>query len=145
MRPNKTWILIANSKSAKIVENKGPGKGLTQVVGKTFQAPPTLEHSDQEGRAFNTGSGARHKLEPHHGEDPALRDYITSIICSLADSYQEKEFNQIILCAAPATLGAIRNHLPDHINNQIIAEVPKDLTQISINDLPVHFENVLAV
>lgn len=145
MKANKTWILIANSRSAKIVENIGPGKGLLQVSDKVFQAPVPNEHADQEGRSFNTGSGARHKLEAHHGEDPSLRDYITSIISALTDSFVEKKFNQIILCAAPATLGTMRNYLPENIKAQIIAEVPKDLTQISINDLPIYFENVLAV
>ena len=145
MKPNKTWIVIGNSKSARIVENIGPGKGLINVKGKTFKAPASTEHTDQEGRSFNTGSGARHKLEAHHGEDPVLRDYLNMIINTLVNSSANKEFNQLILCAAPATLGAMRNYMPDTIKDLIIAEVPKDLTQVPINDLSNHFEDYLAV
>lgn len=145
MKPNITWILIASSQSAKIFENAGPGKGLNQVADRTFQASANIEHSDREGRSFNTGSGARHKLEPHHGEDPVLRDYITSIINSLTKDYTEKRFNRIILCAAPATLGSLRNYLPDNIKTQIIAEISKDLTNIPTHNLSAHFKDFLAV
>ena len=145
MKPNKTWILIANSKSARIVENIGPGKGLSDVNGKSYKAQSSPEHADQEGRSFNTGSGARHKLEAHHGEDPVLRDYISTISDSLNQSFATGEFNRLILCTAPATLGAMRSYLPDNLQDLIIAEVPKDLTQVATNDLPPHFEDYLAV
>lgn len=145
MKPTQTWILIANSKHAHIMENKGSGKGLRKIPEKTFQAPEVNEYSDQEGRSFNSGSSMRHKLEAHHGEDPVLRDYITTIINSLAESYANKKFDQLVVCAAPATLGTIRNHLPNTLKTATIAEVAKDLTNIPDNQLADHFEEILVI
>jgi len=145
MKPVRTWILIADSKAARVMENCGVGKGLSQVSGKVFRAMKRVGFSDQEGRSFNSGSGAHHKLEPHHGEDPVIQNHVRQIVQSLIKSHQAREFDRLIICAAPATLGLIRCQLPSQLKKLTIAELDKDLTNIRPIDLPDHFKEVLAI
>ncbi len=62
MKPIITWILIADAGSARIVENRGAGKGLWQLENKVFRPPENNALADQEGRTFNSGSPARTSL-----------------------------------------------------------------------------------
>lgn len=145
MKPIVTWILIADAGSAKVVENRGPGKGLSQLEGMVFQAPAGNAHADQEGRSFDSGSPARNKLEAHHGMDQSLRDFITSLVDILENGHNNNQYDRLVICAAPNMLGELRKGLPASLKSKVIAEIPKDLTNTHTEDLPRHFEDVLIV
>jgi protein required for attachment to host cells len=67
MKPTKTWIVIADSRSAKILENSGPGEGIVQHPSLVFKVDSVKQYSDQQGRSFASASSARHKFEQHQG------------------------------------------------------------------------------
>src|SRR5690606_26754851 len=67
MKPKVTWILIADGAHARILENTGPGRGLTQVEGLVFDNEPLTAReieSDRPGRAFSSASADRSAMEP---------------------------------------------------------------------------------
>jgi hypothetical protein len=67
MKPTRTWILIADGARARVVENLGPGKGVSEVAGMEFSQPAERNRdimSDRPGRSFESADNARHGMEP---------------------------------------------------------------------------------
>ena len=121
MKPTVSWILLADSGSARILENRGPGKGLVQLPGKTFKSAGPIRHSDKEGRSFSSFSPARHKMEPNAQEDPGLEEHVKSVLDALKLARSKGEFDRLIICAAPQTLGYLRDRLPGSLRKCTIA------------------------
>ena len=145
MKSVKTWILIADARTARIVENSGPGKGIFQVKNKVFEAEEPNEYSDHEGRTYNSNSPTRHKLETPSSTSGAAHEYINTILMSLQMSHQKGEYDRLIVCAAPKTLGIILKALPKVLREITIAQIDRDLTHVPTDELAKHFENVIAV
>ena len=145
MRPKRTWILLADGRTAKIIENCGPGKGLCKIYETDFEFSEKSTHDDQQGRGFSSTSPARYKLEPGGDEDHGVSAQIKKVLTTLEASHSKREFDRLILCAEPHTLGIIRQQLPAQLKPHTIAELSKDLVNVPVNDLSGHFEDVLAV
>ena len=145
MKPTRTWILLADASSARIIENSGPGKGLFQLKDKTYSFDPPRAYSDQEGRTFNSASPARHKMETNIEKDAELAVQLDEVLSELKRSFDSNDFSRLIICAAPHVLGLIRKRLPNALQPHILAEIPKDLTRTPTNELGNHLENFLAV
>ncbi len=144
MKPNKTWILIANSREAYIMENTGPGHGLQRLKGKTWSWEPSPDPSHEQGRSFDSHGHGRHKMEPRHGGGDEA-DFSKELLEDLLEDCRKKKFDRLILCAPPTMLGALRKEIPDELTALVSSEMDKDLVPIPVKDLPAHFEDVLAV
>ena len=56
-----------------------------------------------------------------------------------------EDVRQLVIAAAPAALGDIRPALSDGVRESILAEMPKDLTNIPVPKLAEHFDGLIAV
>lgn len=142
MKPVRTWFLIADAVSAKVLENTGPGHGLKEIPGKSFAAPERPEFADQQGRTFNSVGAGRHKHEPHFSTDQAFADLLAEM---LLEEDRQGNFDRLVLCAAPDTLGALRAQLPKSVAGKVHSELPKNLMKIPQIELPSHFEKIIAL
>ena len=145
MKPVRTWIILANAGSAKILENSGPGKGLQKIFETSYEKQRETSYPDQQGRSFSSTTAARHKLEPNRGEDTVQISNIKPVLNLLQESRDKLKFDRLVVCAAPQTLGIIRDQMPDSLSKEVIAELPKDLLGVPMQNLPKHFESVLAI
>ncbi len=145
MKPRKTWILIADSTAARIVEHRGPGSGLREVPEKTWQAPGSAGFEDRQGRTFSSAGSSRHKKGPRNKAVPEQEQFAADLIADLTQGLQHEDFDDLILCAAPSMLGSLRKQLSASLGPVIRAEIAKDLNGIAVQKLPPHFEDVLAV
>ncbi|MCR9139678.1 MAG: host attachment protein [Alphaproteobacteria bacterium] len=145
MKPIKTWILIADSNRAHMVENTGPGHGLRQLPDIGWSAPQQAGHKDDSGRSFNSVGSMRHKMEPNQRTGEHGEAFARAMFADLVRLKQRGGFDRLILCAPPAMLGHLRKQLPDQLKSDVTAEVAKDLTQIALARLPAHFSDVLAI
>jgi protein required for attachment to host cells len=145
MKPTITWIIIADSGSAKVLENAGPGEGIVQLPKLVFRTDDVKQYSDQQGRSFASASSARHKFEQHQGGDPASLKYIDEVISSLEKADENGEFDRLVICASPTVLNKMRRRMPKQLNPKIILELDKNLANINLADLPKHFNDVLVL
>ena len=145
MKAIRTWILLADSNRARIVENRGPGKGVAQLCQYRFEAETPKGHTDRPGRTFNSVTPTRHKMSGSHPEEIALTQHVDEILSSLNKALSENSFERLIICAPPSTLGAIRKRISGSLKEAVISEIPKDLTRFSDKDLTKHLEDFLAV
>ena len=142
MKSTRTWILIADGRTAQIVENTGPGHGIAAIPGQQFNAPPKKEYSDSEGRAFDSVGSQRHKQVSHFSKDD---EFARNLVAVLEKSQKQNRFDRLILCASPEMLGQLRPLLNEQLQSTLHAEIAKNLTKIPLLDLPRYFEGALAV
>jgi protein required for attachment to host cells len=150
MKPTKTWVVIADGDQAKIFEHDGPGKGLHIVDGLKLEQAHLKSGdimADRPGRASNPSSpGSRAAVD--YRTDPAQereRRFVEHLADLLDQKHSEGAFERLVIAAAPAALGDLRPALSDAVRKTILAELPKDLTNIPTMKLAEHLDGVIAV
>jgi len=148
MKATVTWILVADGAQAKVFQHNGPGKGLSAVKDLQFEQEPLRAqdiNSDRPGRRFDSGVNHRSGVEESDPAQQRETRFVQGVAERLETSQQEGRFDRLIVAAAPTALGDLRQAFGDRIKQAIIAELPKDLTNLPTPQLGKHFEDVLAV
>lgn len=149
MKPIRTWILIADGARARVVENLGPGKGVSEVTGMEFSQPAERNRdimADRPGRSFESADNSRHSMEPP--SDPkrlAEADFVAGLASMLDEKLKAGAFDRLVLVAAPQALGDIRKAISGQLADTVYGELAKDLTKVPNNDLEKHLGEVMAV
>lgn len=149
MKPTVTWILLADGAQAKVFSHSGPGSGLTPVTDLQFE-DETLKArdimADRPGRSFASAGHGRSAME--YSSDPvAVREtrFVKSVADAIERKFQQSAFSRLIIAAAPAALGDLRDALSEGVKAAVIAEMPKNLTNLPTPELEKHFDDVLVV
>jgi protein required for attachment to host cells len=145
-----TWFVLADGKHARVYEHVAPGARYVPVEGAEYVAEDASdfarEHgSDRPGRAFDTGSGARHAMEPH--SDPHVRskeNFARRIAGILDAAIEAKRCQALVLVAPPRTLGTLRDSLSPATRGRVIASAGKDLIKTPIAELPAHLDQIMS-
>ena len=146
MHPTVTWILVADGQRARLVENKGPGKGLQPVTAEPLlhPDPPSRDlGTDRPGRVAESVGGARHAVEPR--TDPhrdEKRRFARELAERLDRAAAEGAYTRLILVAPPQMLGDLRDVLTSRTRALVAAEIDKDLTKATDAELTVHLDTV---
>lgn len=147
MKPIRTWVLIADGATARILENDGPGHGLTAIEGLVFHGDHSATHdlvSDREGRSFSSHGSGRSAIDSH--SDPH-RDLKTKFAHQLADllarGLEQNSYERLIIVAPPVRLGDLRAAISDRVRAKVVGEVAHDLTKIPNGEVAEHLKHVL--
>ena len=149
MKPVKTFILVADGAHARAYLNDGPGHGISEL--KKYAKDIDLKASrdidaDRPGRSFDSGGQGRHAMEsPTDSQRHAKDEFARKLAEEINAAITAGDFDRIVLIAAPATLGDLRQHLSKQSSDNIHGEISKDLTQASEKDLLAQLGSVLAV
>jgi protein required for attachment to host cells len=150
MKPTITWIVVADGDQAKVFEHEGPGKGLKAIKDLQFEQAHLKASeimSDKPGRAFSSaGPGARSSIE--YSSDPVAvreRRFVEKLADVLHERREAGDFDRLVIAAAPTALGDLRPALSDQVKQTILAELPKDLTNVPMPKLAQHFEGLIAI
>jgi protein required for attachment to host cells len=129
MKKPVMWILIADGSRAKIFEAVGKGK-IQQKSELSTPHPPSRDMaSDRPGRTFDSMGQARHaKQPPTDPHEKAESEFLRSLAKQLEDSHQKKEFDKLVVVAAPRALGTLRGFFPGHLTNTVTREIAHDVT-----------------
>ena len=143
MKARKTWVLIADGATARILENTGHGKGLKAVAGKVWHAPEKGAYESEQGTTNSSVSRSKHRMAPHNTPDKEEAGFAQELAARLSQALADGEFDDLVLSAAPHMLGLLRPALDAQVRAVVIAELPKDLVKTSDIDLGSHFADVL--
>jgi len=149
MKATRTWVVIADGARARVLLHDGPGHGLKPIPGCNFWAPHLKDSdivADRAGRTFETYGSGRHSMKPAtspHRHNKA--EFARTLVEFLDRKHAEGEFDRLLIVAAPTTLGDLRPLLSKALKSHLIAELPKDLTQIPDEQIIRHVETFLAV
>lgn len=150
MKPTRTWIVVADGDQAKIFENDGPGRGLHAIKDLLLEQDHLRAQdimADKPGRSFSSaGPNSRSAVE-YHTDPVAARErrFVERLAEVLDQKHTEGAFERLVIAAAPAALGDLRPALSDGVRETILAELPKDLTNIPTAKLGEHFDGLIAV
>jgi len=130
------WVVVADGEKALFLRNEGdatyPNLGVVREMHD--ENPPTREQgSDRPGR-FNDGAGPHksavadtdwHRVgKERFAEDVAARLYRMA---------HRGDFDHLVIVAPPLVLGEMRKKLHKEVEQKIVAEIPKTLTNHSID------------
>lgn len=149
MKPIVTWIVAADGTSARIFENRGPGKGLKPVPGLSIEQPHLKGRdilADKPGRSFSSVGHGRSAIEPHTDPVVHVEENFARVVADLLEKkLAEGAFTRLIIAADPTALGNIRRLLSPAVDETVMAELQRDLTNVPLPDMPRHFEKLLAL
>lgn len=143
----RTWIVVADGGQAKVMKYHNENDSLEIVPDGIFDQPnlPTRDIvTDDRGRSY-TGDGisqTRGAMEfttdPHEYEE-------FRFVSGVSDFLDEhvNDFDQLIIAAAPRALGTMRKKISGNVQNKVCAELNKDLTNFTMNDLHKHLQDVI--
>lgn len=149
MKPTRSWIVIADGAQARILENMGPGKGLTPLPAAEMRHahPPNRDiNADRPGRSHDRMGPQRHAMEPPtdaHREEK--RRFAAELAAHLNAAALKHRYDRLILVAPAKTLGDLRQALGKEAAAKLDGELPKDLTNVSDHNLPGHLGEVIAI
>jgi len=149
MKKTITWILIADGNQARVLENGGPGKGLSSVKGLDWSIPALQSqdiNADRPGRSFSSVGPGRSAMEPRTDPvDHREAEFARSVAAVLDEKAKAGAFDRLVIAAAPVTLGNLRKVMSDHVRKTVVAELDKDLTNVPTPKLDRHFDGIIAV
>jgi protein required for attachment to host cells len=111
MKAVRTWVLIADGARARILENTGPGHGLSPVQGMVFHGDHAATHdlvSDREGRGHSSHGPGRSAVESRDPHRELKTNFAHHLAGVLERALEQKSFDRLIIAAAPVTLGDLR-------------------------------------
>jgi protein required for attachment to host cells len=149
MQKKVTWILVADGARARVLMNDGIGKGLQPALnGEMVHAlPPTRDMgTDRPGRSQQRNTAGRHAIQPHVDWHRFEKEKFSREMAALLDSAAERgAFHRLVLIAPPRSLGDLRAALGAKARSLVHAEIDKDLTHVTIRELPDHLTRVVAL
>lgn len=144
MKSKVTWVVLADARSAKIMENIGPGKGFTEVSGTQLKAPSPSDYADTPGQVHSSHGPGRAAMTRRDPKSIAATAFAQQIAAEMTQCLGRGAYERLVLVAGPHMLGELRAALTDGVRATILAEVDKDLTDVALSDLPKHLADVLA-
>ena len=148
--PHNSCVLVADGRKMLFFRNEGDGEYPNlHVEGKRVEAnPDTSEQgTDQPGRAFasagspRTGNavaaGANNRSAYEQTDFHQLEEdrFAAAAAEMLKDRALRNEFESLVVVAPPKTLGELRKHYHKEVEKRIAAEVPKDLTNVPVEEI----------
>ena len=139
-------IVVADSARARIFTADSARSPLNEI--ETMAHPEGRLHeqdmvSDMPGKGAGKGGGGDHafqeKIEPKEQETIVFAKRVADY---LDDARKANKLSQLIIAAAPAFLGELRNHLSSETSEKIVFELDKNIAQHSAEDIRQHLSNV---
>lgn len=147
MKQQTTWILIADAGTAHVVANSGKTSDLAMVDDIRLEGNPSPGRdlaADRPGRAFDRAGDGRHGMEPSTAPRAVEQErFAREITAVLDEAAQQQRYDRLVLVAPPKFMGLLRDRLPAGVALKVSAELTKDLTKLSIHELPPHLATVL--
>jgi protein required for attachment to host cells len=133
------WVIVANQAAARIYAASRRGEVtsmLEEFLHEAGKAHVRDLVSDGPGRVHDRQGSARHSMESDVGrQEDSIRRFAGRIIDHVTIAAGRDAFRDLVIVAAPAFLGEIRKHVPPHLAERIILEIPKDVIDATADKL----------
>jgi protein required for attachment to host cells len=147
MKPDRTWIVIADGANAKVFEHSADNPKLEPVRGVGFatRLPRTRELvTDRLVRSFESQGRARHakteRTDPHR---ELKRTSAEKLAGMLEAQLAAKRYERLVLVAPPVTLGDLRDALAKGVRVRVAGELAQDLVKTPQSRLLRHLRGML--
>ncbi|RBI69091.1 Host attachment protein [Roseovarius sp. TE539] len=128
---NGTWVLIADGEKALFLTNRLDAQSPDlEVVGKQTQENPSdiAQSANRPGRMPDSGPGQRSAMDDTDWHELAKDRFAADLSDMLYKRAHAGAFSRIVLVAPPGVLGELRQHLHKEVQERVVGEIAKDLT-----------------
>lgn len=141
--PKEMLLVISDSQRALLLRNEGTEIHPSLAVVERIEPIPTTNESgdsDRSGRRFGGSNrvapfaarSAMEQSDTRRLQSLELADQLTN---ELTKMFRQGRFKNVVLAAPPALLGALRDAMPPEVARCVAAEIPKHLTDATIEDI----------
>ncbi len=129
----KTWVVVADSTRARIFRTETARDPLEEI--ETLTHPKAGTHDGDPpralpGRSFDRAGHGRHAMESPTDPRKVEAVFFARRIAHHVDAARARHaFQHLILVAAPAMLGLLRDKLARETLKQVVLEVDKNLVK----------------
>lgn len=142
MEPFKTLLLVANEREARLLVNRGPGRGLSEVTH--FERSHEIEYAGARGRDRAGPAAGRHAFEPPTGLREQNRESFAADVLEITgDVWARGDYDRFVMSAPPPMLGELRNRIGGSLEQALAVDLNKDVVRVAVEDLPRHFQDVI--
>ena len=135
-----TWILAADGNQARLLKGvnlmKDGQQSPEQEVFRWETKKAQDIMADKPGRSHSSVGHGRSAME--YSSDPVREEQqkFTAEVAGRIDDYAaEGAFDRLVVCAAPQTLGDLRNKLSDKSRTLTMAEIDKNFSNLPTDKL----------
>ena len=144
---NNTWILVAHRGGARLLENKGPGKGLN-LLHDIPHPEGRLKNkdigADKPGRSIDSHGPGRHSLSSEQEPTAHVTEqFAKQLSTMLDDGRHQQRYGKLVLVAEPRFLGSLRAALSTPTAALVMATVGKDLGSVELHNMPKHLTDTI--
>jgi protein required for attachment to host cells len=143
---NDTWVVVADGAKFLLLRNKGDEDFLDLEVcaHDESEAPAARDlASDRAGRRYDSGQPVPGGVRPFGRSAMEQTDWHRVAEARFAEETAERlngwaeagRFRHLGLAADPRTLGALRKAMGDALEQVILAEIPRDLTNLPLEGI----------
>ncbi|WP_090330000.1 baeRF12 domain-containing protein [Nitratireductor aquibiodomus] len=132
------WVVVADGEKALFLRNEGDATYPNLQVVRTIheENPPSREQgTDRPGR-LNDGHGAHRsavdETDWHRIEKERFAVDVAERLYKLA---HKGKFSKLVLVAPPLVLGELRKEMHKEVEDRVIGEVAKTLTNHTVGDI----------
>ena len=147
MKPQRTWILIADGGRARVVEATAIGHELHEVEASEAANPTPPAHllgRAPSGRVYEFVGHQRHAITPRQDPHQALEtSFAIQIAAKLDSALKSDSYDRLVLVAPAHMLGDLRRAITPEVRKVILGEVSKDLTKVPNNEIAGHLAGVM--
>lgn len=133
-----TWVLVADGEKALFLRNITDAQNPhLEVIRKEEQDnPPTREQAaNRPGRMHDGGPGQKSAFDDTDWHELAKDRFAAELADMLYTRAHKGRFDRIVLVAAPGILGELRNKLHQEVQSRVVGEIPKTLTNHTLDDI----------
>jgi len=147
MKPVVTLVLLANDAHARLFENHGVGKGLTEVdvMAKAVLPDGEIHYSDRPARSASADGTGRHGVEPRTSEhDQMLSAFADNVVAEVGARWNAQGYDRFVMAASPRMLGALRERMPRAIADNLAFDLDKDYLKSTPQELVAQLADHIA-
>ena len=128
------WIVVANRAVARVFQTSqplGPIQERESFIHPESRLPDQELVSDRPGRGFDRMGPGRHAEDPDTTVTAVeTANFAQELARFLLKGRNEGDFDALVLIAAPAFLGALRERLDGQTRERVMLEVDKNLVHL---------------
>ncbi|WP_336959127.1 host attachment family protein [Sphingobium aquiterrae] len=132
-----TLIMVADGRKMLVFRNAGTGarpRLETEAVRAQDNPASRDQASDAPGR-MDTPRGPGSAMEPTDFHDLEERHFAQEAAALLNRRALDNDFEKLIIVAPPTTLGEMRRHYHKAVEQRLVAEIAKDLSNHPVPEI----------
>ena len=145
MKPIVTWILLANTRVASVLVNRGPGKGLAVLDGVAVRSEEAADPRDKAGVGHSIAGHGVSAVEQANPQNKVDAEFARRVADQMSGALDTNKFDRLIVVAGPHMLGLLRVSFDDALKATLVGEIDKDLSGQSVDAVASHIEGIIAV